>query len=111
MEKDFRNDMVLERADQFCKYTVEQLIIELKANGFESDRMSILCLLFEKVLQVTRRNTNGYIAIHEPGTTQIKISDVLKFVSFMLFSSLTSLKFENYSKHWPCLTAKFHPLH
>lgn len=79
--------MISKRARQFFQAAVSRLDVELKSNGFDSDKLSTVCLLLEDVLHITRRNLNGYIALHEPGRKPVQMAEILKYVAVMLFGN------------------------
>lgn len=55
--------------------------MELKANRFESNNLSFFFFVLEDVIQLIRKNLNGYIALKEPGRKPVQLADMLQFFS------------------------------
>lgn len=73
VEQDFTGDVIDDHTHQFCASALSNLSISLKANGYDENEASIVILLLEDLLKLTKKFLNGHIPLNESGQKPIEI--------------------------------------
>lgn len=93
-EKGLNENVIDEGEHNLCASTLYKGTINLKANGYDKDKVSIVILLLEDLLQLTMKYLNGHISLNESTKNPIEIFGMIQYVSIMLFADLTDLSTE-----------------
>lgn len=91
VEKVLSEDTIDERAHNLCASALSKLSINLKANGYDEDDVSIVTLLLEDLLQLTMKYLNRHLSLNESSKKTIEMSEMIQYVSIMLIGNLTGL--------------------